>query len=121
MTDSSVTDGSEAAPAGGRNLSRLYELAPQMRLYHRLNVTQVWEPFVMRMTVPNVDSERVNTDAFGWRYTIGPDERVMTSQSVARDEPLDLFFGGSFGFGVGATSDAMALPSRVSQLTGRQR
>ncbi|MBT7612975.1 MAG: SGNH/GDSL hydrolase family protein, partial [Rhodospirillaceae bacterium] len=65
--------------------------------------------------------ERVNTDAFGWRYTIGPDERVMTSQSVARDEPLDLFFGGSFGFGVGATSDAMALPSRVSQLTGRQR
>ena len=119
MTDSSVTDSSEATPGGGRNLSRLYELAPQMWLYHRLNVAQVWEPFVMRMTVPNVDTERVHTDAFGRRVSIGPAERVMTSDSVARDEPVDLFFGGSFGFGVGATTDAMTLPSRVSQTTGR--
>jgi len=107
------------ATDGDGNLSRVYELVPQMQLYHRLNVAQVWEPFLMRTAVPNLRRDRVETDGWGMRRSIGPGGRAVTLDVIDRDDPVDLVFGGSFCFGVGATGDAGTLPSALAQRTGR--
>jgi len=90
---------------------RLYELAPQMRLYHRVLASQVWEPFVMRACLPHIGREELHTDAWGLRRSLGHDGRALTVESVPRDEPVDIVTGTSFSFGVGASSDEATLPS----------
>jgi hypothetical protein len=102
-----------------RGLKRIYELAPQMQLYHRINSAHVWQPFIMRAALPNMRRERLHTDAWGLRRSIGRDNSELTVESVAADEPVDLFLGGSFCFGVGASSDAGTLPSVVARAIGR--
>ena len=102
-----------------RNRGRIYELVPQMRLYHRLLRSQVWLPFVMRGCLPHINREELHTDQWGLRRTIGCEGRVLTVESVAREEPVDIVTGSSFAFGVGASTDATTLSSRLAQETGR--
>lgn len=102
-----------------QNRSRIYELVPQMRLYHRLLHAQVSLPFVMRGCLPNLRHDALHTDQWGLRRTIGRQGRAMTVESVARDEPVDIVTGSSFAFGVGASSDAATLSSHLAQSTGR--
>jgi len=102
-----------------RNRGRIYELLPQMRLYHRILRSQVWLPFVMRGCLPHINREELHTDQWGLRRTIGRNGRILTVESVPRDEPVDIVTGSSFAFGVGATSDSTTLSSRLAQETGR--
>ncbi len=102
-----------------QNRSRIYELVPQMRVYHRLLHGQIWLPFVMRAVLPNIRQDVVNTDQWGLRHTIGREGRVLTVDSVAADEPVDIVTGSSFAFGVGASTDASTLGSNLAQMTGR--
>ena len=102
-----------------KNRGRIYALLPQMRLYHRLLRSQVWLPFVMRGCLPHINREELHTDQWGLRRTIGRDGRILTVESVSREEPVDIVTGSSFAFGVGASSDATTLSSRIAQETGR--
>lgn len=102
-----------------QNRNRIYDLVPQMRLYHRLLHGQVWWPFVMRGCLPNIARAELHTDQWGLRRTIGRNGRELTVESVARDEPVDIVTGSSFAFGVGASSDATTLASNLAQTTGR--
>ncbi len=102
-----------------QNRGRIYELVPQMRLYHRLLHAQVSVPFVMRGCLPNINRDALHTDQWGLRRTIGRAGQVMTVDSVNADAPVDIVTGSSFAFGVGASSDATTLSSQLAQATGR--
>tara|TARA_B100000676_G_scaffold167336_1_gene164389 strand:- start:1537 stop:2454 length:918 start_codon:yes stop_codon:yes gene_type:complete len=79
-----------------------------------LNLAQVWEPFIMRTAVPNLDRGRVKTDGWSMRRTTGPGDREMSIDSLDADEPVDLVFGGSFCFGVGHRMTAPQRPRRAA-------
>ena len=73
----------------------------------------------MRVTVPNLRRERLRTDPWGLRRTIGRDGRELIADGIGRDEPVDILLGGSFCFGVGASGDETTLASALAQRTGR--
>ena len=88
------------------------ELLPHLDDY-RAMFQIFWLPFVMNSTYPKVRTPTVNTDGHGFRYTINDSGDRMSPEAVPKG-PKNLLLGASVAFGVGATSDAMTVPSMLS-------
>lgn len=94
------------------SLDQRYILAPQMKEYDRIG--QVWLPYLMYFHTPNYKSAVLNTDARGFRISYKGDERMT---SFKQHESVCLLVGGSFVFGVGATSDKNTISSQLNSQT----
>ena len=93
------------------------ELLPHLDDYKAM-FEVFWLPYVMNCTYPNVRSKTVNTDGYGFRYTIGRDGERLSPEEPPPDEAVNLIVGASVAFGVGATSDARTLPSLLTAERG---
>lgn len=82
-------------------------IVPQMRDYDELGMNQEWVPHLMYFHSRNAALKSVSTDEFGFRNTTG----------VKPGAPTALLVGGSSVFGIGATSDAMTIPSLLNATT----
>jgi lysophospholipase L1-like esterase len=95
------------------------QLTPQMRIYDNFldRGDTSWLPYLMYFHRTNYQSDVVNTDALGFRMSACG--QGVTSPALASDltEPVNLLVGSSVVFGVGASSDAASLPSRLSART----
>ncbi len=89
------------------------ELLPHLDDYKAM-FEVFWLPYVMNCTYPNVRSKSVNTDGYGFRYTIGRGGERLSPEMAPPGEPVSLILGASVAFGVGATSDARTLPSLLA-------
>ena len=78
-----------------------------MRDYDELGMRQEWVPHLMYFHPRNVALKSVSTDEFGFRNTTG----------AKPGAPTALLVGGSSVFGIGATSDAMTIPSLLNTAT----
>lgn len=85
-----------------------YNITPQMKEYDR--VGHKWLPYIMYFHTPGYSSETINTDSRGFRITHKGADKIIDISSTG-DIPVGLIAGGSFAFGVGATSDANTIPS----------
>lgn len=92
-------------------------LAPQLEDYDRLGQAVSWRPYLMFFQPPGFRSSAVNTDADGFRISHGPDGRPM-ALPLPEQQGANLLLGNSVAFGVGATSDAGSLASRLAAHTG---
>ena len=89
------------------------ELLPHMVDYAVVE-ERVWLPYVMGATLPNIRSTSLNTDGFGFRYTI--DQNVdRFSPSLEINASCNILIGASQPFGFGATSDATTVASCFAQ------
>lgn len=91
------------------------ELTPQMLQYaekfdDRGDIR--WMPYLMYFHAPDHRSEVVNTDRLGFRLAHGADGTASVGSRVPPG-PVRLLAGSSTAFGIGATSDAATLPSRL--------
>ena len=93
-------------------------LAPQLRAYARLGDGMRWLPYLMFSQTAGFRSEVVNTDCHGFRWSILPDGSVASVEDPP-GESCGVVVGGSTAFGVGATSDAGSVASRLAACTGR--
>ena len=82
-------------------------IVPQMRDYDELGMNQEWVPHLMYFHPRNVALKSVTTNEFGLRNTTGGKPGAPTA----------LLVGGSSVFGIGATSDAMTIPSLLNAST----
>ena len=82
-------------------------IVPQMRDYDELGMRQEWVPHLMYFHPRNVALKSVTTDEFGFRNTTG----------AKPGAPTALLVGGSSVLGIGATSDAMTIPSLLNTAT----
>ncbi|MFD3522198.1 Inducer of phenazine A [Streptomyces sp. NPDC058653] len=91
-----------------------YELTPQMRQYDDFDNRghTRYLPYLMYFNHADYRSDVLNTDRFGFRYTHGAAGRAALDGDVARG-PVRLFVGSSVALGIGATSDATTIPSRL--------
>ncbi|MEV6977966.1 Inducer of phenazine A [Kitasatospora sp. NPDC093806] len=97
--------------------SHIATLTPQMRHYTeelyedgRLR----WLPYTMYFHPAEHRSAIVNTDRFGFRYSHGPDgARAALGDGERPAGPVNLLVGSSMAFGVGATTDAATIASRL--------
>lgn len=71
-----------------------------------------WMPYLMYFHPAGHRSDVVNTDALGFRLSHGPTGTASVGGTVP-DGPVRLLAGSSTAFGIGATSDAATLPSRL--------
>ena len=78
-----------------------------MRDYDELGMRQEWVPHLMYFHPRNVALKSVTTDEFGFRNTTG----------AKPGAPTALLVGGSSVFGIGATGDAMTIPSLLNTAT----
>ncbi|MFM7493199.1 MAG: hypothetical protein ACKO2A_04730, partial [Acidimicrobiaceae bacterium] len=78
-----------------------------MRDYDELGMRQEWVPHLMYFHPRSVALKSVTTDEFGFRNTTG----------AKPGAPTALLVGGSSVFGIGATSDAMTIPSLLNTAT----
>ena len=92
---------------------RQQEVAPQLASYSRL-ANVLW-PLVTVTSPPNEAGTVVSTDSRGHRVTRMGDRTI---RSDAAPEDAAFLLGGSFVFGVGASSDAGTLASALSMRTG---
>lgn len=103
--------------------SRQYAHAPQMRDYDAKAMAGVWwTPFVMfHAGFPNVASPTVNTDGLGVRFTVDANGNHVSPETLPRlnlnGGGVNVVVGGSTAFGVGATSDAVTVPSLIARAT----
>ena len=82
-------------------------IVPQMRDYDELGMNQEWVPHLMYFQPRNAALKSVSSVEFGFRNTTG----------VKPGAPTALLVGGSSVFGIGATSDAMTIPSLLNATT----
>lgn len=75
---------------------------------------KIWLPYLMGSTLPQIRSDRLNTDAFGFRYTIDIEGNRMSPENMG-GQPVNLVLGASQPFGFGATSDATTFASYLSR------
>lgn len=95
-------------PRGPRGaVERRNAIVPQMRDYDALGERQRWVPHLMYFHPAQATYPSVTTDARGLRTVVGADP----------DRPTALLVGGSTAFGIGATSDAASVASRLSATT----
>ena len=91
-----------------------YAIVPQMRVYDQL--PSVLAPYVTAISKPNFRSEVLNTDSCGFRISHGRNG-LIDSERWWRDSKRAIVLGGSFAFGVGASSDRHTLASGLNALT----
>lgn len=96
-----------------RAAARRRELVPHLQAYGPLD--RVLWPIVTATARPGCESPVVATDARGHRLTrLGPE----TTRSDDAPEGAAFLLGGSFAFGVGASSDAGTLAAALWRRTG---
>ena len=83
-------------------------IVPQMRDYDELGSHQEWVPHLMYFQPRNAVYNSVTTDDRGMRTTVSNHNNSLSTA---------LLIGGSSVFGIGATSDAATIPSRLNTLT----
>ena len=88
-------------------VERRNAIVPQMRDYDALGARQRWVPYLMYFHPPHARFGAVTTDERGLRTVVGTDP----------GRPTALLLGGSTAFGIGATSDATTIASRLSATT----
>jgi len=86
------------------------ELTPQMEHYTFLLEDQ---PYIGFFQYGNEHKPAFNTDNHGFRISRGPAGELASVASERRPGPVRLLAGSSTVFGVGATSDAGTMPSRL--------
>jgi hypothetical protein len=93
--------------------ARRAELIPQLRVYGQ--VERVLWPIVTTTAEAGFSSDVLTTDSRGHRVT-----RLDGREARSDDAPANAGFvlGGSYAFGVGASSDAGTLPSALWRRTG---
>jgi len=92
------------------------QFAPHMRDYYRMGT--ISHPFLMYFHELNFRSRSVNTDGYGLRVSTDREGRIVSLDNL-HGADCSLFVGGSTAFGVGATSDALSIPSLLSKETGQ--
>lgn len=95
-------------------LSERYKLVPQMKVYDHLPM--VLTPYMTLMHKRYFSSPVVNTDQQGFRLSYDK-EGVINSITWKERKKKGIILGGSFAFGVGATSDAHTISSILSSLS----
>jgi hypothetical protein len=75
-----------------------------------------WLPYIMYFHPPSHRSEVVNTDRLGFRYATHRGGRVAVDDSREHDV-VNVLAGSSTVFGIGATSDAATMASRLNHHT----
>jgi hypothetical protein len=88
------------------------ELMPHIKDY---NVGRVWLPYVMNTLPPGIRTNSLNTDGFGFRYTITGDGSRLSPETGAVG-PVSLLTGASLPFGWAATSDEKTVASHLSKI-----
>lgn len=91
-----------------------YALVPQMRDYDRLD-EKMWLPYVMFFQPPGIATPSFTTDSQGFRGTLWNGKRLSFAQYNESDLPRAALVGASVPFGVGASSDAGTLASRLNK------
>lgn len=72
-----------------------------------------WLPYLMYFHPANHRSEVVNTDRLGFRYSHGPEGVRAAAGDLTVSGPVRIMAGSSTVFGIGASSDAATLSSRL--------
>jgi lysophospholipase L1-like esterase len=89
-------------------------LVPQMLQYddfdHRAETN--WTPYLMYFQRPEYRSKVINTDRLGFRISHGAEEYASVGGRLPAG-PVRLIAGSSTAFGIGATSDAATISSRL--------
>lgn len=91
-----------------------YALIPQMKDYDRLS--QQWSPYLMFFHAPYHASEVLSTDAYGFRITHKDTDKLSNFENI-HEKPVGLVVGGSFVFGVGASTDRQTISSLMNENT----
>lgn len=102
-----------------KNLNNIrYQLTPQMQEYDRFvdRAHTRWLPFVMYFHQKNYQSDVVNTDGHGFRFSYQSDARYSAG-TFQENVPVNLLVGSSTVFGVGASSDRHTLSSYLNELS----
>ncbi len=98
-------------------MKALFELTPQMMAYHEKFAETnsfPWVPYLMYFHPTKYRGAVFNTDASGFRYSEHNGKRYSLCE-CNREEPARIIAGSSTVFGMGASSDAWTLPSRLSE------
>lgn len=72
-----------------------------------------WQPYIMFFQPPDYRSPVVNTDALGYRFTYY-DARPISVADHAPHDSVSILAGSSTVFGIGASTDAATLASRLN-------
>jgi hypothetical protein len=91
-------------------------LTPQMRAYDACfgaHGSSGWTPYLVYFHPANYSSSVVNTDSLGFRVANCDDEFVTVGDHAAY-EVVNLLAGSSTVFGIGASSDAWTMASRMN-------
>jgi hypothetical protein len=100
-------------------LAEVYRLTPQIRDIDDLlaPARMRWLPYTMFFQHPNYRSSSINTDALGFRISIGADGRELkVSDTFGPDQPINLVVGSSTAMGTGTSNDKHTMASCLSQL-----
>ncbi len=92
------------------------ELTPQMLAYEeKFNDSGEirWMPYLMYFHPAGHRSPTVNTDGVGFRYTDADDQRASAGD-LGGASAVRLLAGSSTVFGIGASTDAATMPSRMT-------
>jgi hypothetical protein len=89
-------------------------LTPQMLQYDVFDDRSEarWMSYLMYFHRPNYHSDVINTDRLGFRLTHGRDDHASPGGRLPGG-PVRLFAGSSTALGIGSTSDATTIPSRL--------
>jgi hypothetical protein len=95
------------------SLNKIYQIVPQMKVYHSLGVE--WLPYIMFTQTPNFRSNFVNTDSEGFRFNSMSEIQFETIFNLTNLENVNqIVCGASFAFGTGATDDTKTISSILS-------
>lgn len=97
-------------------MSHIQKLAPQMNDYNERfheDGSVRWMPYLMYFNPRNLNVPAFSTDSKGFRYSISGENKVSPANS-AELKSVRILAGGSTTFGMGASSDAWTLPSRLN-------
>lgn len=98
-------------------MSARARLTPQMAAYdaHFTDSGAIrWLPYVIYFQPSDYRSPVVNTDTSGFRFSAGADGRPLSVAEHGEVPGVRLLAGSSTVFGIGASSDAATLPSRMT-------
>lgn len=93
---------------------RRYAITPQMRDYDTLE-RKAWLPYLMTFHPPRLHTPAFATDEAGFRRTLRHRQPVSWEVYNASGCRRAALIGGSTAFGVGASSDAGTLASRLNE------
>ena len=96
------------------NTGYRHSITPQMADYDRIG--QVWVPYLMYFHSPNFRSGSLNTDSLGFRISHKGKKELSDFKDLSQAD-VSLVIGGSFSFGVGASSDRHTVPSLLNGMT----